>query len=239
MSKRHALLTAFGLGIGLAGSYLLATAYRKARATCPPFGRPVYHSGRELAEACREFWLHPAELVALRQNERLSGPLAAKLMLAAASVEGSAYTGRLHAQFARRQGLGADEVRSLARGEVGSATVDEAPALFFAQHYVERRGQPDDDMRQRLVATYGERTAHDLVTFMSLVNLAKLVGNTFDAFLSRILGQPAPGSSLRGELSVLSIFALGIAPLVPVLALRVRRASMAQAGPSALPSPDA
>jgi len=225
MNRRHTWLALLGVGSGLLGSYVLAWAYRRAKASCPPFRRRVYTSGRELAQACRQFWRHPEDLRSLRYNERIAGSLAAKVMLAVASQEGVAYPVRQQARYAMAQGLSAEEVRSLGRGELAAATMDEAPALYFAQHYAEREGRPDEDMLQRLATTYGPRMAHDLVTFLQLLTLAKVAGNTFDALLSRILGHPSPDTTLRGELSVLLVFALGIVPLVPVLAVRVARMS--------------
>lgn len=224
MKRRQTWLAALGLGVGLVGSYLLVRLYRRAKASCPPFRRRVYRSARELVEDCRPFWLHPEALRSLRANARISGPFVAKAMLAVASVNGLGHVGALQTRYALRQGLSAEEVRSLERGELGSATVDEAPALYFAQHYAERDGRPDEDMLQRLDATYGQRTARDMLTFLRLLNIARLVGNTLDALFSRILGHPSPDATLRGELSVLLVFALGIVPLIPALALRVARA---------------
>lgn len=224
MNRRQTWLALFGLGIGLAGSYMFARSYHRAKASCPPFRRRVYSNGRELAEDCSHFWRHAEDLRSLRLNGRIAGPFMAKVMLAVGSVDGLGYAGAQQMRYAMRQGLSAEEFRSLERGELGSATVDEAPALYFAQHYVERDGRPDEDMLRRLGATYGQSTAHDLVTFLQLTDMARLVGNTLDALLSRILGQPSPDTTLRGELSVLLVFALGIVPLIPVLALRMARA---------------
>jgi|GEM_PF-352937 len=223
MNRRHTWLALLGVGSGLLGSYILARVYRRAKASCPPFRRRVYTSGRELAQACSQFWRHPEDLRSLRYNERIAGPFAAKVMLAVASEDGVAYPVRQQARYAMAQGLSAEEVRSLGRGELAAATMDEAPALYFAQHYAEREGHPDEDMLQRLTTTYGPRMAHDLVTFLQLLTLTKVAGNTFDALLSRILGHPSPDTTLRGELSVLLVLALGIVPLIPVLAIRMAR----------------
>ncbi len=226
MKRRQTWLATLGLGIGLVGSYLLVRAYRRARASCPPFRRRAYRSARELVEDCRPFWLHPEALRSLRANARIDGPFVAKAMLAVASADGLGRVGALHMRHALRQGLSAEEVHSLAHGDLASATVDEAPALYFARHYAERDGRPDEDMVQRLEATYGRRTARDMLTLLRLLSIARLVGNTLDAFLSRLLGHPSPDTTLRGELSVLLVFALGIVPLIPALAWRMSRTPM-------------
>ena len=52
---------------------------------------------------------------------------------------------------------------------------------------------------------YGSTTARDLLTLIRLITMTNLIGNTFDALLSRILGQPSPDSTLRNEVAILSL----------------------------------
>lgn len=232
MKRRQAWLTVLGLGFGLVGSYLLARLYRRAQATCPPFRRRVYRSARDLVEDCRPFWLHPETVRSLRTNAQINAPFVAKAMLAVASADGLGHVNVLQRRYALRQGLSAEEVRSLAQGDLGPATVDEASALYFARHYVERDGHPDEDMIQRLEATYGRRTARDMLTLLQLLNIARLVGNTLDAFLSRLLGRPSPDTTLLGELGVLLVFMLGIVPLIPAWAWRMAHAPAPSGSPA-------
>ena len=220
MRRKRTLPTMVGLAVGLAGSYLAYKAYRRAKATCPPFRKRVYSVPKELVGDFSELWRHPEYLRALRASEHLDHPLAEKIMLAVTSVNGSRSSTYAHARYAMRQGLSQSEVEALLRGDVKQVTPQEAPALFFAQDYAERRDQPDADAIRRLVDTYGPQGARDIVTYVRLVTLANLVGNTFDALISRVLGQPSPDSSLGGELSLLAIFLFGIVPLVPLVVLR-------------------
>jgi AhpD family alkylhydroperoxidase len=217
-------LTGIGALLGAGGAYLLAQAYRQARTQCPPFARRTFHSAPELIAAFAAFWRYPQRLVSLRANPHVAGPFALKIMLAVSGANGCRYGGYAHGRYALRHGLGRAEVDSLLRGEVDAATIDEAPALYFAQQYVAQDGHPDDDLAARLSESYGERTARDLRTLIQFVTLGNRVGNTADALLSRLLGQPASQSTLRGELQVVLTFALGIAPLIAVLGYRVRQA---------------
>jgi AhpD family alkylhydroperoxidase len=220
MKSKHFWLTTCGVAIGVVGSYLAARAYRKARASCPPFGRRIYTDSRALIEDFGAFWRHPEVLVSLRANEQVSPQLASKVMLTVTSANGCRSCGYAHSRYAERQGLLPEEIQSLLLCEMQHATVDEATALFFAQDYAQQQGEPAQDMVQRLVDSYGLKTARDIVTLVQAVTVANRVGNTLDALLSRCLGQPAPNSSLPSELTVLATFALGIVPLIPLLAWR-------------------
>jgi AhpD family alkylhydroperoxidase len=220
MKLKHVVLTLFGVAAGAAGAYVAAQAYRKARATCPPFRRRIYASSRELIDDFRFFWDDPSVLADMRANARITPAFGEKLMLAVTGVNGCRYCSRLHARTAEYLGVSTSEATSLLRGEIASGTVEEAPALFFAQHYAEHEGQPDPELLQRLVQTYDERTARDILNYLRLFTMSNLVGNTLDALVSRLLGKPSAESTLRDELAVVLTAVFGIGPLVPVLVLR-------------------
>ncbi len=209
-----------GLGLGAAGAYLLGKAYVNARERQPSFQKEVYESEEGMLEAFRALWRDPGALKSLWTNPRIDHPFAEKMMLAVAGAHGDQFYARAPIHYALKQGLTQEEVESLLRGEVEHATVDEAPALFFARHYVEQGGDPDPDLVQRLIDAYGRRTARDIITYVRLVIFVNLVGNTLDAFVSRVLGRPSPSTTFASELSTVAIFGFGIIPLVPVLALR-------------------
>jgi hypothetical protein len=227
MKKGKTWLVILSMAGGALGAYLVSRAYQRAKASYPPFHKRIYIDSHQLVESFGLFWHKPEDLNALRRNPRIAHPLAEKIMLAVTSANGARHGSYTLARYCLRQGLSPEAVDSLLRGELGQATMDEAPALFFAQHYAAQRGQPDADMLKRLEESYGPETAHDLVTYVRFVTFGTLVGNTFDAFLSRILGHPSPDMTLRGELITLAVLTCGIMPLIPVLALRVARLASA------------
>jgi alkylhydroperoxidase/carboxymuconolactone decarboxylase family protein YurZ len=206
--------------VGAVGAYLLSRAYLRARETQPLFHKAVYEDKESVLSAFRSLWQHPAALKSLWTNPRIDHPFAEKMMLAVTGAHGDAFYARAHVNYALQQGLTREEVESLLRGEVEHATVDEAPALFFARHYVEQGGEPDRDLVGRLIDAYGRRTARDIITYVRLVTFTNLMGNTIDGFVSRVLGQPALATTLAGELSTLAVFFFGMVPLMPFLALR-------------------
>jgi hypothetical protein len=220
MKNKGLWLTLFGLGIGAAGSYYLVKTRHEVQQHGPPFRKRVYGQSREMIDAFGELWHRPEDIGSLRENRAIGHPLADKIMLAVAGANGSGSLGQMHVRYAVQQGLSLDEAQSLLHGQVAHATVDEAPALFFARHYAETQGHPDPDLVQRLVDTYGSRTARDIMTYIRLLTFTSLVGNTVDALISRLMGCPCADSTLSGELGVVTVFSLGVLPLAPALAVR-------------------
>lgn len=220
MKQQRGPWTFVGTLVGVAGAYWLAKTYRVARATSRPFDRQVYPESRALVRAFRDLWDNPDDLRSLYANLDLAPMLAEKIMLAVAGACGHGHTSRLHYLRAARRGLSAAAIHSLLRGEVDHATPQEAPAVFFATHYAHMGGHPDADLVRNLVSFYGARTAHDLITYIRLAMFANQAGNTLDGLLSRLLGRPAPGMTLREELLSLLILVFGVMPLLPLLILR-------------------
>ena len=219
MSRRGSWAV-WGFAGGVLGYYVLGRAYRRARSTCPPFNRHSIRSSRRLIDAFSALWREPASLASLRSNGRLDARFATKLMLAVAGAHGSRLQDDALLRHAAQEGLSKPETESLLRGEVDSALIGEAPALYFAHHYVDKQGRPDPDLVQRLGDAYGPRTAGDLITYLRVVTMTSLAGNTIDALASRALGQPSRETTLGEELSTVGVLLFGILPLVPLLLLR-------------------
>ncbi len=155
----------------------------------------------------------------LRQAARrgnVSRAFAEKIMLAVTRVNGCRYCAYGHTRAALAAGVPESEIQCLMSGDLGCFPEEEAVALAFAQHYAESACQPDPQALQRLVAYYGPETAADIQAYLRMITFGNLYGNTFDALLSRLVGKPAPASSLGSELGVL----FGVFVLVPLAFLK-------------------
>ena len=221
-SGRKAWLVLVGLALGAVGSYWLARAYRSAKRACPPYKRRAFAGARPLVREFLAFWDDPVALRSRLSNSRLcrDARFVGKLLLAVAGAQGSRGCSAAQLRHAGRIGLSQAQAEGLLAGDLESATVDEAPALYFGRRYVETEGDPDVDAVRALVAQYGERTAADVVTCVRLLAFGNQVGNTLDALVSRMLGKPSPDTTFRGELSAALAFFFGVMPLAPLLALR-------------------
>lgn len=149
---------------------------------------------------------------------RVGKAFSERIMLAVTQVNGCRYCQYGHARAALKAGVSPQEIQSLAEGELGKLPPEELVALMFAQHYAETEGNPDAEAWQRLVEIYGLQTARDIMAYIRMIMLGNLLGNTFDALLSRFIHRPAAGSSWCQELGVL----LGGFVLIPVGLLRRR-----------------
>jgi AhpD family alkylhydroperoxidase len=180
------------------------------------FSKRIY-TPRSLLQDFRDILNHFHEFRSAVRSRRIDQAFAEKIMLAVTAVSGCRYCSYGHARMALASGVSPEEVDLLLGGEVGHASPEEAPALFFAQHYAESGGHPDPEMVQKLVQTYGQERARDILAHVRMITLGNLSGNTFDALLSRLGGRPAEGSSLGSELATLGLLVLG----TPLLALGV------------------
>lgn len=143
------------------------------------------------------------ELRRAARGGHVSRAFAEKIMMAVTSVNGCRYCSYAHSRAALAAGIPEAELQQIMALDLGDFPESEAVALTFAQHYAETCSHPDPAAWQRLVSYYGQDTAKDMLTYLRMITFGNLLGNTFDALLSRLKGNPAPGSSLWSELRIL------------------------------------
>ncbi|MHA1732499.1 MAG: carboxymuconolactone decarboxylase family protein [Promethearchaeota archaeon] len=122
-----------------------------------------------------------------------------RIMNAVTAVNGCRYCTWLHAKMALENGTPEEDLLKIYANDVKSCSEDEVVALAFAQHYAESGCRPSREATKRLVACYGLEKARDVLTYIRLITIGNLLGNTYDGFLSRLRGAPAPGGSLLLE----------------------------------------
>lgn len=151
-------------------------------------------------------------------QKRISQAFAERIMLAVTQVNDCRYCRFGHSRAALAAGVSQEELDDLLAGEFDSLPPDEVVAVAFAQHYAEQRDHPDPAVWQHLVNVYGDETAHQIMAHIRMITMGNLLGNTFDAILSRLRGRPAQGSHFYEEIAVL-ILALLLAPLAAIAVL--------------------
>ncbi len=151
----------------------------------------------------RQIFDHMDDLRRAARDGRVNKAFAEKIMLVVSCVNGCRYCCYEHSRAALAAGVSETELQSLLALDLGTFPANEVTALTFAQHYAEANCQPDPTAWQRVVTCYGEETAHDILAYLRMITFGNLLGNTFDALVSRIAGEPAAESSLWSELSVL------------------------------------
>lgn len=158
-----------------------------------------------------------AECRAAFRAGRVSRAFAERIMLAVTQVNGCRYCDWGHTKAALAAGVSAEELEAIRTGSFDDAIpAAEIRALLFAQHYAHTEGHPDPAAWTALVAAYGPDAARDILCYIRMITVGNLSGNTFDAFLSRLRGRPAPGSTPGQELGVL----LGSLVIIPAELLK-------------------
>jgi AhpD family alkylhydroperoxidase len=169
-----------------------------------PFMRRIYDVPHFLRDI-REVMTHAEDIREASRAGRVSKAFREKIMLAVTYVNGCRWCNYGHTRAALREGVSEDELRHLVEGEFALLPEGEVVALVFAQHYAETEGHPDQEALQRLEETYGQDAARDIIAYIRLITMGNLLGNTFDALISRVQGKAAPGSTFLSEFGVLCL----------------------------------
>lgn len=155
---------------------------------------------------------HLGDLRRTLQSGRVDRAFAERVMMAVTQVNGCRYCNFVHTKAALLSGVTSEEIRAIQTSEFDKIPTDQVAALMFAQHYAEMDSHPDLEAWQRMISMYGADITRDLMVYIRLISLANLWGNTFDALLSRVIGQPASNSRLSQEFGVV----FGWVAFVPV-----------------------
>jgi AhpD family alkylhydroperoxidase len=157
------------------------------------------------------------EMVGLLWDKKITKALIERIMTVVSAVNGCKYCAWFHAKQAVSSGTSEEEVRNMLNLQFHADASDfELLALSYAQHYAETNRNPDSEMTANLCGFYGARTAKHIILIIRMISFGNLVGNTFDAFLSRLKGNKAPNSNGTFE----AIFFVVTAPfMLPAMRL--------------------
>lgn len=136
------------------------------------------------------------------RNEDITRAFVEKIMTVTTAANGCTYCAWYHAKAAVASGISAEEVKRLLDLQFHATASDyEIMALLYAQQYAETNRRPEPQMTARLFDTYGQRTAKHIMLVIRMISFGNLLGNTWDAVLSRFKGRPAPESNVAFELA--------------------------------------
>lgn len=169
--------------------------YRAASATSfDGFHKRTYAGFSDFVADVR-YMLHNREQIHTAMH-LIDVPFRERLMLAVTQVNACRYCSEYHTKLALKSGLSQDEVRQLLDGEADQCPPEQLTAILYARHWAEAAGNPDPDIRQTLIETYGVAKAAAVEMVLRMINTGNLSGNTFDYILYRIsggrLGQSSP-----------------------------------------------
>jgi AhpD family alkylhydroperoxidase len=155
----------------------------------------------------------PTLVRALRRPET-SAALREQIMLAVTSVNDCRYCAWGHTGLALAEGVDLDNLYDLLEGRLEKPAEErEARAILFARHYADSERSPLPEAREALAEHFSPEELDEIMAYIHAIYFANLTGNTVDALLSRLRGQPAEDSQLAIELLVT---ALGWPPLLGI-----------------------
>jgi AhpD family alkylhydroperoxidase len=157
-------------------------------------------------------------LIFMYLNRRISKSFASKIMLTVTTVNDCRYCTWFHTKVLLSEGVAPEEIRRIQKFQLYEEIDEyEIIAVAYAQHYSETARNPAPEATKKLYAYYGEEKANHIMLYIEFVYFANIVGNTFDAFISRFKGQKAPNSGLCCELMLFMLSAPILLPLKIVL----------------------
>ena len=139
------------------------------------------------------------------KSERISPQFRERIMLAVTSVNECKYCEWGHTESALKHGCTEEEINEIMAQDFGSCNPEELIALAFALHYAETGCLPSDESKEKLLDFYGEEKSQDILLFIQMITMGNLLGNTLDAFESRLKGTPPEKGSFLFESIVYSL----------------------------------
>lgn len=140
-------------------------------------------------------------------------------MLVVTEVNRCRYCQVAHTWAARNVGVTEQELLDLRVGNFAGLPAREAAALQFAQHYAPQEGQYDQVAWERIVELWGVAAMRQILAYLRAISFGNLLGNTFDALVSRLRGRPASNSSFVTEAVLLGLSAIGVPTGIALWAL--------------------
>ncbi len=153
----------------------------------------------------------------LRRGE-LSPGAAERIMLAVTEVNGCVVCSYVHTKIALEKGMSREDITAMLSGSSTPVPGEEAPAIFFAQHYADSRGKPSTDAWNRVAGEYGESKASGILGAARLMMAANIYGIALSALGRRFKGRPVKRSNIFYEIGML-LSIIVIAPAAAVHAL--------------------
>ena len=142
-------------------------------------------------------------IIGAMRNKKISSAFKEKIMIVTSAVNGCVYCSWFHAKQSISSGISEEEVKNMLNLQFHADASDfEIIALLYAQHYAETDRNPDSEMTSKLFGYYGDKTSKHILLFIRMIFFGNLLGNTWDAMISRFKGKPAANSSLIFEVIV-------------------------------------
>lgn len=141
-----------------------------------------------------------------------------RLMLAVTEVNGCRMCSWAHTRIALEAGLSAEEIGEMLAGQMENVPTNELPAVLFAQHYADARGNPSREAWASVVARYGRDGAMGILGAVRGIMLGNAYGIPLGSLLARLRGKRA-AIDARGGVGYELLMLLSALVVIPVALL--------------------
>lgn len=155
-----------------------------------------------------------------RKSGAISRQFMERIMLAVTEVNGCAICSYAHTKLALETGMSIEEIQNMLAGMFDDIPRDELPAVLFAQHYADSRGNPSEEAWARLIEVYGEEKSEGILGAIRIIMWGNAYGIPWSSFSGRFKGKADPRSNLLYELIMFTtvVFYLPLAWIHSMLA---------------------
>lgn len=140
-----------------------------------------------------------------------------RIMLAVTEVNGCEVCSYYHVSVALKEGMSNHEITEMLGGSDAMVPDEEAVGIIYAQHYADKRGKPDPELYQKVVAEYGAEKAAAIQAAIRVIMAGNIYGIAAGAFANRLKGKPVGKTTLGYELRIM----VSLLWLIPVALIRL------------------
>jgi len=150
------------------------------------FKKRTFSSFGELIRELKLIFKNRDKLKELEKGKFLDDEFRERIMMAVTEVNGCRYCSYHHSKLALEAGISKKELDLLLTGDFKNCPENEILALIYAQHWAEKKGEPDQEMVLKVKNEYGEEKFAIINSAIRMINFGNLLGNSFDYFLYKI-----------------------------------------------------
>jgi AhpD family alkylhydroperoxidase len=136
------------------------------------------------------------------KSKRIGKKFRERILLAVTAINECKYCSYGHSLMALKAGCTQEEILKIMKGDFEQLDSHQRIALNFAQHYTATKRNPGKKALNALFSWYSYEESYEILLLIHLIEMGNLLGNTIDAFKSRLKGKPPENGSLILEFIV-------------------------------------
>lgn len=180
------------------------------------FNKPTFSLGTFVKSVAANAINAPRLMLALA-HPATSRQLREQVMLACTDANDCRYCAWLHTRLALKNGVDVDALNDyLANASNVEYSNSTKAAIAYAQQFAKQQRHLSVEAKAPLKAEFNTWQRLEINAYLEAIYFGNLTGNTFDALLSRLKGQPSADSDLLSELVISAVGAPFLLSLMAV-----------------------